>query len=183
MSRTTRNGQDRWLRTPPATQQERRQYYAALDQEIPVRVRAKRRPNNLPDSWTELRSSGHRQLTHVDSWLWKQLGKTWSRIFKAGISLPTRKTGALNRKNLLDAVFTHTYVSNGNLWGILPNGCHVQSPQGFLVHPVTARLIYGCKYKSSTVRHEAPPQRFLGVIGLVTEADLLMEGIPRKRRW
>lgn len=183
MSRTTRNGQDRWLRTPPATQQERRQYYAALDQDIPIRVRAKRRPNNLPDSWTELRSSGDRQFSRVDSWLWRQLGKPWSRIFKAGVSLPTRKRGTLNRKILLYAVVTQTYVRNGDLWGILRSGNHVQSPRGFLVHPVTARLIYVCKYMSPTVRHELLTQRFWDVIGSAAEADVLMEAIPWKRRW
>jgi hypothetical protein len=142
MSRTTRKNHGRWLRTSPATQQERRQYYAALDQEVPVRVRGKRRPDHLPDSWTELRLSSYQQFIHIGAWLWKHRGKPWDRVFRAAVSIPTCRTAALNRQFLLHAVHTQTYMRNGEVWAILPDGNHIQSGSGFLVHPETGRLTH-----------------------------------------
>ncbi len=83
MSRTLRNLPKYWCRVAPHTQQERRLYHATLDQEMPVHVRAHRRPNHLPDSWAELHASSYTQFVCITRWLWKQVGKPWDEVFKA----------------------------------------------------------------------------------------------------
>lgn len=109
MSRTQRY-HSRWLRSGPATQQERRQYFAALDQEIPIRVRGKRRPNHLPDSRSELRSSSYRQTIDIHGWLLKRLGQRWDRIQRAAaVTAPNLKPSPRNREVLTGAVYAQTH--------------------------------------------------------------------------
>jgi hypothetical protein len=142
MSRTQRY-HSRWLRSGPATQQERRQYFAALDQEIPIRVRGKRRPNHLPDSRSELRSSSYRQTVDIHGWLLKRLGQRWDRIQQAAtVAAPNLKPSPRNREVLTGAVYAQTHLKGGRLWGIDHYGNLVESPLGFLVDPNTGRLIY-----------------------------------------
>jgi hypothetical protein len=148
MSRTLRYN-SRWLRTGPATQQERRQYFAALDQEIPIRVRGKRRPNNLPDNRSELRSSSYRQTISIYWWLLKRLGQRWERIQRAAaVEAPNLKPSPRNREALVGYVYEQTYVKDGRLWGIDQFGNHVESLLGFFVDPNNGCLSYrGCRLR------------------------------------
>ena len=142
MSRTLRNLPKHWCRTAPHTQQERRLYHATLDQEMPVHVRAHRRPNHLPDSWAELHASSYTQFVCITRWLWKQVGKPWDEVFKAAVSMPTFKPAHGNRQAVLNEVHTQTYMRDGEVWAVLPDGGHNRSGLGFLVDPVTGRLTH-----------------------------------------
>jgi hypothetical protein len=142
MSRTLRNLPKNWCRTAPLTQQERRLYHATLDQEMPVHVRAHRRPSQLPDSWADLHASSYRQFVSITKWLLSQVGKPWSEVFKAAGSMPTFKPAHANRKILPHVVHTQTYMRDGEVWAILPDGSHIRSGPGFLVDPKTGRLTH-----------------------------------------
>jgi hypothetical protein len=142
MSRTLRNVPKYWCRADPHTQQERRLYHATLDQEMPIHVRAHRRPNHLPDSRAELHASSYTQFVCITRWLWKQVGKPWNEVFKAAGSMPTFKPAHGNRQAVLHAVHTQTYMRDGEIWAILPDGGHIRSGLGFLVDPATGRLTH-----------------------------------------
>ena len=142
MSRTLRNLPKYWCRAAPLIQQGRRLYHATLDQEMPVHVRAHRRPNPLPDSWAELHASSYTQFVCITKWLWKQVGKPWDEVFKAAVSMPTFKPAHGNRQAVLNEVHTQTYMRDGEVWAVLPDGGHIRSGLGFLVDPVTGRLTH-----------------------------------------
>jgi hypothetical protein len=137
-----RNVPKYWCRADPHTQQERRLYHATLDQEMPIHVRAHRRPNHLPDSRAELHASSYTQFVCITRWLWKQVGKPWNEVFKAAGSMPTFKPAHGNRQAVLHAVHTQTYMRDGEIWAILPDGGHIRSGLGFLVDPATGRLTH-----------------------------------------
>jgi hypothetical protein len=142
MSRTLRKYTGRWRRSAPSTQQERRQYFASLDQEIPIYVRPKRGPENLPDCRTELKNSSEKMTFYRHAWLWKQLGKPWNVIFSEATASPGFRPHGFNRSSLGDFVVWRTYIRKGKVWGIFRDGSHIQTPSGFFIDPTSGLLVH-----------------------------------------
>lgn len=56
------------------TTNERRQYEAALIEDIKPKIRSKRNPNNLPNSWNDVYVS---LSSHAESWKTQRVRKQW----------------------------------------------------------------------------------------------------------
>lgn len=56
------------------TTNERRQYEAALVEDIKPKIRSKRNPNNLPNSWDDVHVS---LISHAESWKTQRVRKQW----------------------------------------------------------------------------------------------------------
>ena len=149
MSRTYRNlptGFGGYCRRSPSTQQERRNYFAALDQGYSLRVRGPRRADHLPDDRSEVTASSEKQCIQLDRWLASWVGRPWDEVLRAASRVPTLRRNPLNRQKTIQRIHwfvaARTYLKNGRLWYVSGLGHSLVVERGYYVHPLNRTLCH-----------------------------------------
>ena len=127
------------------TQQERRQYFAAQDQEEKVHLRSNRNLRHLPHDRSELRIASDRKLIRgLDHWLDSQAGESWSKVNRELAKFPFIKTSPSSlrqlRKMAKARVIIPSFLKDGAPWYV--DGYRGEQPLmgGLYVHPETGIL-------------------------------------------
>jgi len=134
------------------TQQERRQYFAAQDQDEQVYVRPKRNLRHLPHDRSELRIASDRKLIRgLDRWLGSQIGQPWAKVYRELAKFPLCKSTPEVRRELKQLakgrVLTNAFLKKGAPWYL--NEYQGEQPWrgGLYVHPKTGIL---CKMSADS---------------------------------
>lgn len=145
MSRTYRNLSFSLARYPFSLS-ERREYYTAIEQVVPVMIRASQRGTRLRFSAGGVPISSNKEKIRIERWLITKLGRSWNKILSEAARMSTLKSNPANfqlaKIDLKMYVQTQTFLVGNRVWCYLNGGYSVPIERfgGFYVHPETRTL-------------------------------------------